>query len=87
MQAAFAEFLHRLPFYGLAVLCIDDPEVRGAGREDAAPRDDLRLRRRTPTCAPSDVRQDGGSMRFTLRLPDGDAHADASWRCPAGTTC
>ena len=27
VQAAFAEFLHRLPFYGLAVLCIDDPEV------------------------------------------------------------
>ncbi len=27
VQAAFDEFLHRLPFYGLAVLCIDDPEV------------------------------------------------------------
>lgn len=25
---AFVEFLHRLPFYGLAVLCIDDPIVR-----------------------------------------------------------
>ena len=32
VQAAFAEFLHRLPFYGLAVLCIDDPEVARAGR-------------------------------------------------------
>ena len=27
VKRAFAEFLHRLPFYGLAVLCIDDPEV------------------------------------------------------------
>ena len=27
LQSAFAEFLQRLPFYGLAVLCIDDPEV------------------------------------------------------------
>jgi UDP-N-acetylmuramate--alanine ligase len=27
VRAAFSEFLHRLPFYGLAVLCIDDPEV------------------------------------------------------------
>jgi len=27
VQAAFAEFLHRLPFYGLAVLCTEDPEV------------------------------------------------------------
>src|SRR5688500_15627762 len=27
VRAAFSEFLHRLPFYGLAVLCVDDPEV------------------------------------------------------------
>ncbi|AJZ50486.1 undecaprenyldiphospho-muramoylpentapeptide beta-N-acetylglucosaminyltransferase [Xanthomonas citri] len=31
VQAAFAEFLQRLPFYGLALLCIDDPEVAGLG--------------------------------------------------------
>ncbi|MCI0749943.1 MAG: UDP-N-acetylmuramate--L-alanine ligase [Nevskiales bacterium] len=29
LRAAFLEFLHRLPFYGLAVLCTDDPVVRG----------------------------------------------------------
>lgn len=28
LQQHFIEFLHRLPFYGLAVLCIDDPHVR-----------------------------------------------------------
>lgn len=28
LRATFVEFLHHLPFYGLAVLCIDDPEVR-----------------------------------------------------------
>jgi len=28
LQAAFIEFIHRLPFYGLAVVCIDDPVVR-----------------------------------------------------------
>lgn len=28
LKATFIEFLHRLPFYGLAVLCIDDPMVR-----------------------------------------------------------
>src|SRR6185437_9920458 len=27
LKQAFADFLHRLPFYGLAVLCVDDPEV------------------------------------------------------------
>jgi len=28
LSSTFLEFIHRLPFYGLAVLCIDDPEVR-----------------------------------------------------------
>ena len=28
LKAAFVEFLSRLPFYGTAVLCIDDPHVR-----------------------------------------------------------
>ena len=28
LRSTFVEFLHHLPFYGLAVLCIDDEEVR-----------------------------------------------------------
>lgn len=28
LKATFIKFLHRLPFYGLAVMCIDDPIVR-----------------------------------------------------------
>ena len=28
LRAAFLEFLHHIPFYGLAVLCIDDDNVR-----------------------------------------------------------
>jgi len=28
LRTTFIEFLHHLPFYGLAVVCIDDPEVR-----------------------------------------------------------
>jgi UDP-N-acetylmuramate--alanine ligase len=28
LRNTFVEFAHRLPFYGVAVLCIDDPEVR-----------------------------------------------------------
>ncbi|MGQ7246962.1 UDP-N-acetylmuramate--L-alanine ligase [Halomonas sp. V046] len=29
LKTTFVEFLHNLPFYGLAVLCIDDDNVRG----------------------------------------------------------
>lgn len=69
VKAAFAEFLQRLPFYGLAVLCIDDPEVAALAAETPrhvmsygfAGNADVRA---------EDVVQDGARMRFTLRLPD-----------------
>ncbi|MGD9152924.1 MAG: UDP-N-acetylmuramate--L-alanine ligase [Gammaproteobacteria bacterium] len=28
LKQAFIDFLHKLPFYGLAILCVDDPNVR-----------------------------------------------------------
>jgi UDP-N-acetylmuramate--alanine ligase len=28
LKQAFVDFIHRLPFYGVAVLCVDDPNVR-----------------------------------------------------------
>ena len=70
VQAAFAEFLHRLPFYGLAVLCIDDPEVAALAVDTPrhvmtygfAAHADVRA---------EDVAQTGARMRFTLCLPDG----------------
>jgi len=72
VKAAFDEFLHRLPFYGLAVLCVDDPEV--ARLAEAVPRHIMSY----GFDEKADVRatglsQDGGSMRFTLTLPDGEA--------------
>ena len=70
VQAAFSEFLHRLPFYGLAVLCVDDPEV--ARLAESVPRHAMTY----GISAGADVRaedvvQHGGAMRFTLCLPDG----------------
>ena len=70
VQAAFSEFLHRLPFYGLAVLCIDDPEVARLAADTPrhvttygfAAEADVRA---------EDVAQDGARMRFVLCLPDG----------------
>ena len=69
LKQAFDEFLHRMPFYGLAVLCADDVETRAlAARSPRAVRTygfaadaDVRA---------SDVRQDGNQMQFTLHLPD-----------------
>jgi UDP-N-acetylmuramate--alanine ligase len=37
LRTTFLEFLHHLPFYGLAVVCIDDPEVRNIVRSIERP--------------------------------------------------
>ncbi len=68
VKAAFDEFLHRLPFYGLAVLCVDDPEV--ARLAEAIPRHVMRYGfGEDADVRATDVAQEGGSMRFTLHLP------------------
>jgi len=73
LRSAFVEFLHRLPFYGRAVLCADDAGVRAIlpslqrpvttyGMDEGAD-----LRALDVTALP------GGQMRFTARevgLPD-----------------
>jgi UDP-N-acetylmuramate--alanine ligase len=70
VQAAFSEFLHRLPFYGLAVLCLDDPEVAALAAE--TPRHLMTYGFHADAdVRADDVHQDGGCMRFTLCLPDG----------------
>src|SRR6185295_5009676 len=37
LTRAFVDFVQRLPFYGVAVLCIDDPNVRAILPEIAKP--------------------------------------------------
>jgi UDP-N-acetylmuramate--alanine ligase len=69
VQAAFAEFLHRLPFYGLAVLCIDDPEVATLAANTSRHVITYGFTADADVRA-EDVHQDGGCMRFTLCLPD-----------------
>ena len=74
VRAAFSEFLHRLPFYGLAVLCIDDPEVAALAAE--MPRHILSYGFRVDAdVRAEDVVQDAGRTRFTLCLPGCDALA------------
>jgi UDP-N-acetylmuramate--alanine ligase len=70
VQRAFSEFLHRLPFYGLAVLCIDDPEVAKLAAD--TPRHVMTYGfDANADVRAEDVEQSGARMRFTLCLPEG----------------
>ena len=74
VKAAFSEFLHRLPFYGLAVRCIDDEEV--AALAEATPRHVVTYGFHADAdVRADDVRQQGARMHFTLCLPDGSRTA------------
>lgn len=69
VKKAFSDFLHRLPFYGLAVLCVDDEEVAALARD--IPR---RIMTYGIDTADADVRavnltQRGFTMHFDLVLP------------------
>ena len=69
VKQAFDEFLHRLPFYGLAVLCIDDAEV--AALAEHTPRHIVRYGfAQSADVRASAVTQHAGRMHFTLHLPD-----------------
>ncbi len=37
LKNSYLQFLHRLPFYGLAVMCLDDPEIQSILSEVARP--------------------------------------------------
>ena len=67
LKQAFVDFLHHLPFYGLAVLCLDDPVVREILPRVHKPI--LTYGIDTPAdVRATGVRQDGLKMHFTVEL-------------------
>ncbi len=81
LKDTFVEFLHHLPFYGLAVLCGDDPVVR-----DILPR----VTRPLVTygtgadcdLTASDIRQHGMQSFFHVTLPEGQGGFDVTLNLP-----
>jgi len=71
LKHAFIEFLHHLPFYGAAVLCIDDRNVREIMPFVTKPMITYGLAEDAKVRA-VDVRADGDRMRFSV-LREGEA--------------
>ncbi len=81
LKKAFVEFLHHLPFYGAAILCIDDPELKNLiphlsravvtfGLSESA---DIRA---------TDIRQSGRNMSFNVHLPHPSEPIEVSINLP-----
>ncbi len=81
LRKAFLEFLHHLPFYGAAVLCLDDPQIAEMipavtravvtyGLSDAA---DVRG---------SDLVQEGRMMHFWVHVPNQASPFEVSLNLP-----
>ena len=81
LKKAFVEFLHHLPFYGAAILCIDDPELKALipqmsravvtfGLSESA---DIRA---------TDIRQNGRNMSFNVHLPHPSEPVEVSINLP-----
>ena len=69
LRATFIEFLLRLPFYGLAVICYDDPLARSILTEVAKPFLTYGTNPEADVVA-SDIQFSGSASRFSVRLPD-----------------
>jgi UDP-N-acetylmuramate--alanine ligase len=70
LKSAFVEFLHRMPFYGTAILCSDDPGVRSIQDKLARPVTTYGLKEGAQVRA-VDVRAENGQMHFTVQRRNG----------------
>jgi len=76
LKAAFVEFVHRMPFYGAAILCADDPGVRSIIPMISRPVVTYGLDEGVLVRAVDVVALPGGQMRFVAQRRNGTAMPD-----------
>lgn len=70
LKSAFVEFLHRMPFYGAAVVCVDDASIREILPQIARPITSYGFSEDAQVRA-TNVRAEAGQMRFTVQRRNG----------------
>ena len=75
LQQAFVDFLHRMPFYGTAILCTDDAAVRAIVPQVTCPITSYGFEEGAEVRA-TEVRALGGHMQFTVQRRNGVALPD-----------
>lgn len=68
LKQVFIQFLHNLPFYGLAVVCVDDPTVASIIDDIGRPTVTYGLTENADYRA-VDIRQEGTTNHFTVKRP------------------
>ncbi|MCV6588447.1 MAG: UDP-N-acetylmuramate--L-alanine ligase [Marinobacterium sp.] len=81
LRKTFIDFLHNLPFYGLAVLCIDDPVVCEVMPEVGRPVLTYGLHEEADYRA-VEIRQQGMQSHFRVLRPEGYADLDITLNMP-----
>lgn len=81
LKQTFVEFLHHLPFYGLAVLCIDDPIVKEILPKVTCPVLTYGLSEEADVCA-QQIRSEGFKSYFKVKLPDRKDTIEVSLNMP-----
>ena len=81
LKQAFVEFLHHLPFYGLAVVCVDDAEVRSLLSEITRPVIRYGIDFDADVCA-SNIRYQGIQTVFDVMLPEADEPVEITLNMP-----
>jgi UDP-N-acetylmuramate--alanine ligase len=76
LKQAFVDFLHRMPFYGAAVLCDDDPGVRSIIPLISRPVTTYGFNPEAQVRAVNVQALEGGQMRFTCQRRNGEALPD-----------
>jgi UDP-N-acetylmuramate--alanine ligase len=70
LKGAFIEFLHRMPFYGAAVLCVDDPVLQSIFADVSRPITSYGLSEQAQVRA-LDVKAVGSRMQFRVSRSNG----------------
>ena len=70
LKGAFLDFLHRMPFYGTAVLCVDDPAVREIWADVQCPVTSYGVSEDAQVRA-LNIRASGAQMHFTAQRRNG----------------
>ena len=81
LRNAFVEFLHHLPFYGLAIVCVDDENVRKLLPKITRQVIRYGIEQDADICA-SNIRTSGLQSTFDVMLPDSEALLSVTLNLP-----